>query len=224
VNAEQIMAVLDRVKALVEVVDDGARPDGSDVHEVAEGVVAGLARDELDVMAAWWLADEVRSERRARTYRAEREAERVAQATEQQRRAEHERANDPRRMTEAEYHTWVESTDEGRAHAERQQAEAEAHARIDEEFRREVDQVLADYAEHLRMEWTEELLASGFALPSGQVVTWGEATVAQHRQRAAMFASNAEANLRGAARHRHAVEALESAGASCLRELVEGAA
>jgi hypothetical protein len=213
-TTEEVMALLDRVKALVEVVDDGANPDGSDVHDVAERVVSGLPRGELDVMAAWWLADEVRAERRARTYRAERAAERAVPVVPKPRKV------NPRKLSPKRYAEWVKSTEEGREYDERRRRWEEEDRESDERFRAELRAIQQRYAAELRMEWTEELLSSGFALPNGEVVTWGEATVAEHRQRAAMFEANAEGNLRGAARHRHAVETLESAGVSCLQELV----
>jgi hypothetical protein len=80
------------------------------------------------------------------------------------------------------------------------------------------------YARHLRMEWTAELLATGFPLPDGTRTTWGAATVDQHRARVAMFEGQAVAAVESAARHRKAIDALHSSGASCLAELAERAA
>ena len=115
------------------------------------------------------------------------------------------------------------------AAAPRETPEQRRQERQEREERREQDwhersgmfyRLMKDLADNLHMEWTEELLASGFALPDGQVVTWGDATVAQHTQRAAMFQANVQANVEGAARHIHAITVLSEAGASCLRELV----
>jgi hypothetical protein len=55
-------------------------------------------------------------------------------------------------------------------------------------------------------------------------VTWGAATVAQHKERADMFMDNVAANMDGAARHNKAIRAIEEAGAKCLNEAVDGVA
>jgi hypothetical protein len=97
---------------------------------------------------------------------------------------------------------------------------ADRRAEIDRRLAESVQAAVAAYERSLRIEWTAELLESEFALGDGTRVTWGEATVEQHRARAEMFQNNAAANLEGAARHRKAIAALSEAGASSLGELV----
>lgn len=84
--------------------------------------------------------------------------------------------------------------------------------------------ITEDYARHLRMEWTAELLATGFPLPDGTRTTWGQATIEQHQARVAMFEGQALNAVEGAARHRKAIHALQATGARCLAEAAEAAA
>lgn len=70
------------------------------------------------------------------------------------------------------------------------------------------------------MEWTVELLDSEFAMPTGERVTWGRATAAQHAERVRMLQQNAVANMEASARHDAALLALAESGAMCLDELV----
>lgn len=87
-------------------------------------------------------------------------------------------------------------------------------------FHRGMTALLDGYAAHLRMEWTTELLASSFALGDGTSTTWGAATIAQHEQRIGMLTDHAGATLETAARHRAAVEAIRTAGAERLDQVV----
>lgn len=70
----------------------------------------------------------------------------------------------------------------------------------------------------IRIEWTEELLGSKFALGDGRKVAWGEATVHQHKERLRIFRDHAKTNLEGAARHQAAIDTLKETGAACLNE------
>jgi len=79
-----------------------------------------------------------------------------------------------------------------------------------------------DLTDGLRIKWTQELLASSFGMPDGTSVTWGEATIEQHQIRAAMFSSNAQANIEGAARHQKAIQDLAESGVPTLGELTFG--
>jgi hypothetical protein len=65
-----------------------------------------------------------------------------------------------------------------------------------------------------------KLLDSGFAL-DGDWVLWGDATPAQHRQRAEALRKLAAGTLATARRHEEAAELIEAAGATCLREVEE---
>lgn len=83
---------------------------------------------------------------------------------------------------------------------------------------------IAQYTAAIKMQWTADLLKSTFSLEGGAQVSWGEATAAQHRERLAMFSSQAELNLNGAARHSAAIAELAATGATCLNEVRERAA
>jgi hypothetical protein len=87
--------------------------------------------------------------------------------------------------------------------------------------RRETDKFLREYAAKVRLEVTAELLGTSFALGDGTSVTWGEATVDQHRQRVEMLSANAAGVVETAARHVAAVRMCEEAGVSCLAELTQ---
>ncbi len=195
----KLMDTLDTIQDLVAKVDAEAGP-GSDVHRVADEAVARLRRSQLNVMASMWLAEEVKAVRRARTQQVERAAEVERPSTRVSR-----------------------LTPEGEQHFKTLAAQEEQRAReSDARFHATIQRAMNTLAAQWKMEWTDELLASGFSLPDGEVVTWGEATIEQHEQRAAMFEMNAEANAKGAVRHRHAINVLHEAGATCLREVVAG--
>jgi hypothetical protein len=104
---------------------------------------------------------------------------------------------------------------------ERQQAEREqARGRkLTDLFRESVDIVIEEKAKEIGMEWTASLLTSTFALPSGQRVSWGQATREQHLERIEMLSHNAAANAEAATRHQIAVNSLDEAGAECLDKL-----
>jgi hypothetical protein len=78
---------------------------------------------------------------------------------------------------------------------------------------------IEEYATHIRLELTAELLGSEFALGDGRRVTWGDATVTDHDQRISMLIANASANAEAAARHRAAVMLIESLGVQSLGEI-----
>lgn len=79
---------------------------------------------------------------------------------------------------------------------------------------------LIDHIEQrTRIEVTQELLSSVFALGDNVRVTWGEATVAQHEQRITLLLKNAEGNIDTAKRHQAAVEMITEAGVDTLADL-----
>jgi hypothetical protein len=86
------------------------------------------------------------------------------------------------------------------------------------EMWRKVSEVVREYAEQIRLEVTEELLRSKFALGDGTELTWGGATVDQHRQRIELLQRNAVGTLETAARHQAAIRMLEEKNVSCLEE------
>jgi hypothetical protein len=82
--------------------------------------------------------------------------------------------------------------------------------------------IIKEYTAEIRMDWEAELLELSFAVDnSGRTVTWGAATVEQHRSRIEMLTSNALANTEAAARHQAAINDIEEAGATCLFGVVE---
>lgn len=83
-----------------------------------------------------------------------------------------------------------------------------------------INQLIDEFTATLRLEWTQELLESGFALGDGTTVTWGQATVAQHKQRITLLTNNAMGNLETASRHLAAVKEIESTQTMCLSEAV----
>lgn len=112
--------------------------------------------------------------------------------------------------------------------AEKASYKAELRARyaeIDAECQRELMESIRTATENfraaVRLELTEELLASSFALGDGTRVTWAEATVEQHQARVAMLQGMAAGTLETAARHEEAVAMLREAGAPCLGTLRE---
>lgn len=84
----------------------------------------------------------------------------------------------------------------------------------------EMRKITEKYKQELKMEWTEELLSTGFALPNGTIITWGAATVSQHQERVQMLTLNAHRNAEAAARHLKAIEAIEAASATTLAEVL----
>lgn len=79
-----------------------------------------------------------------------------------------------------------------------------------------VAEILSSYVEDLKVAWTDDLLDMSFALPNGQLVLWGQATVGHHEQRALMFSEFAVGNLQGAAMHLKAISDLRKSNAVCL--------
>lgn len=203
--------------------------------------VAKAKRHAVNFVAAAMVAGTIRGLRRERVRRLEQEAERAAWQEEvkerQRRQREHERwlqgLSKEARRTERER----ERDERFRANLKHgsmnkvnggaywdcecdvcvpvRQSEMEFERRRLEQIRNEVE----SFARELRIEWTQELLDSGFALPDGTVVLWGDATVSHHRARAEMLYGNVMANAKAAARHESAIGAIESAGVLTLRDL-----
>jgi hypothetical protein len=73
-------------------------------------------------------------------------------------------------------------------------------------------------AQQFELQITTKLLTSTFALGDGRLVTWGAATIPEHRQRMVLLQKNAAGNIETAARHAKAIELLEGAGVPCLNE------
>jgi len=92
-----------------------------------------------------------------------------------------------------------------------------------EELRRkQIYKLIYEVAAQTRLEVTTELLNTQIALGDGTMVTWGTATVEQHRQRIEMLAKNASGIVETAARHGSAIAMITDANATCLNELKDG--
>lgn len=118
---------------------------------------------------------------------------------------------------------WIERQQTPEAIEERRRSEEAYQQRlreIDERMWAEVRRTTERYAADLRMQWTQELLETGFALGDGRIVTWAAATVGDHQQRIDMLQRNAVGNLEAAARHQAAVAEIEAAGVPTLGDLV----
>lgn len=175
---------------------------GVDEFEAARQALTAQTTDVLRELAIAALVDTIRRRQRSGVLSIERDAERSRTAQESGGQTPEQRATFDRLVRDAE-----------ERHLAIQRAHAARMARIIDDFKREVF-----------VEWTAELLASDFAMPDGTRVTWGEATIEQHEERAAMFQRNAVANAEGAARHVQAVEQLKDSGALTLSDLVGVAA
>lgn len=82
-----------------------------------------------------------------------------------------------------------------------------------------VDKLIEEVRESTRLEVTEELMDALFALGDGTKVSWGDATIEQHRQRLAMLHGNLDGLAETAGRHARAIEMLEESGAHTLRQI-----
>lgn len=192
---------------ILEVKD--AIDQGNDPRAVAATLVAGLDGEIVHKLAVEFLVGKAADIAREESLRAERAAThgRVAAETPGAGR----RWQSPPRPEP--------TPEDPEREARRQERIAAEEAAIQRQMWDSISSAIGRYKDALRMEWTDELLASSFALADGTRVLWGEATVEQHRERVGMFTANAATNLQGAARHEAAIESLETAGAACLNEL-----
>lgn len=85
-------------------------------------------------------------------------------------------------------------------------------------------QAIDELTASIRLEVTEELLASSFALGDGRRVTWAEATVEDHETRIKLLQTNAVKNIETASKHQAAISMLEEANAPTLGALQQEAA
>lgn len=68
-------------------------------------------------------------------------------------------------------------------------------------------------------EAVRELVENGFALPDGRWVSWGDATIKDHKDRAGWMRKQSEGLLETAYRHDAAVALLKKLKATCLRDV-----
>lgn len=203
--------------------------------------IRAAARDELLARA---IADLVVSVRRSKVRALEQEAVleksrqdfagRVAEWEEQKRQRQASWVAHPAsapRNTRV-YKTWATTTDEGRVFEEqraREEADKAERARLyredpdayDERYgvgriMREFQASIEAIRTEAKLELTSELLGASFALGDGRSVTWGSATMDEHRQRIEMLGRNIEGNLDTMRVHEMAVELLRRSGADCL--------
>ena len=182
---------------------DASILDGMDEEEAARDVLVAQTTDVYRELAVAALVSMLR--RRARTRTLERE--RASESRREQQREQEESD----RLASPEWQEWKRKHD-----AEAEQAQREIKERMNATMR----QAIETFAQSVRMEWTAELLASGFILSNGSKVTWGDATVEQHEDRLTTFTRLAVANAEGAARHQQAIEALRESGAPTLAAMV----
>ncbi len=89
----------------------------------------------------------------------------------------------------------------------------------DKWFDERVVPLIGEMANMIKLEITEKLLKTKFALGDGEWVSWGAATVSQHQIRIEMLNKNTKANLEAAARHKVAIDKLKEARVPCLAKL-----
>jgi len=100
----------------------------------------------------------------------------------------------------------------------------ELEAKLDREFSEGLQKAVKAFSDAVRLEVTRELLETQFALGDGQVVTWGEATIEQHQQRADLLEKMAIGTAETSARHLAAIRMLSDAGVQKLELLPEALA
>lgn len=190
-------------KRRIELVIDAAIEDASsgvDVWTAARGALVAQQSDVYRELALAALVDTLERRLRSRALETERAAERDHRVAMAETVAAERSARNAR---------WAEQRAE---EDEKERARLSAilgHAR----------NAVSSMVHELKIEWTAELLDTVVALGDGTKVAWGEATYAQHDQRASMLERNGAVNLEAAARHRRAMEELEAAGAETLRQM-----
>ena len=194
----------DTIHTLAQRCYDLAVKQDRPTRDVAGDIVRAAPGRLVAALAVEYLVAAVSDAQRSATLEAER-------AATKRRRA----GGIPRAGTKERYE-WEASTPEGQEYAAAE--ERRFHA-----FVAEMAQATDRFVEAMRVEWTNELLDSSFALRDGSMVTWGDATVEQHEERRQMFVRNAAANVEGAARHEIALRELRASGAPSLRLMLSQA-
>lgn len=232
----QLRVGLHRLAAAVE----REHPDWP-LDRLAREVRRRMSAAERESYLLLLLREQLGGVRRARVREIEKHAEDVARRAENtERKAAWEREQQERRASwEREpwtaprnsraWKTWTRTTPEGQAHAARLESEREAEARrraeidavgVDVWYFREMERIMGNFRDAVRLELTAELLGAEFALGDGRSVTWGAATVAEHTQRIDLLMGNVRGNLETANRHRSAVAMIAEHGVSTLNDVV----
>lgn len=84
--------------------------------------------------------------------------------------------------------------------------------------------ILEGVPTHDQVQNRKDLVAGSFALGDGRRVSWGEATVEQHRERIAYLAKLRDGYNVTISQHESAIALIVKNGVSCLSECVEWAA
>lgn len=202
-------------RSLAEGIDDPGRVT------MAEAMRATLKLDSAtrDHLAATMLLEDARSLIRAHVRCAEKASESPTPAPDRPRKV------GSRDLYQGRYRHGSTAERDGAAirgcDCEHCQKAIEVDNRHHSDLMDKLSALVSSYADGLRMEWNEELLAASFAFNSkGETCTWGEATVAHHEDRIAMLQKATASTIETAAKHRKAVDAIRSAGASCLSDVV----
>jgi hypothetical protein len=204
----------DAVEALKTAIHDSTGVDDATAAKLSAELVNSLPDQERKAVLIAALLRDARHALRMETLSAERSAEILG--------SQH-------RTTAEE---WEEAAKVRRERYEERERRRAAEIEAGKELRRDLGipedssplaamaAAMKRYAAELKMEWTRELLQSAFALRDGSRVTWGAATIAEHRERIEIFVELADSNLKGAARHEAAITAIQRAGTTCLNEVV----
>lgn len=173
--------------------------------EAAALIASSASTEEREAWAARYLMDQHGELRRARRQSAERAARTW-------------RDKPPSRWTRADHEAFeaAPEDDEAKTYHRRMQ---DMDLRHRAELQSRMAEIFDGFRRQVRMEWTRDLLATTFALRDGAVVSWGEATVSQHEERAGMYAEQALSGLEGMAAHSQALDELKAAGVRTLNEL-----
>lgn len=217
--------VASQVKDFIdEMVERSAAVTLGDVEQF----VSSIGTEDLRSYTARQIRDRVGDERRMRRLLAEKRAERAqeearAKAAELSDLTNGWRSKTRSRWTKLDERMFEEAPDSDSDKA-RVLSWEERDRELIAERNQKLEGIIESYTAALRMDWTRELLSTSFGLADGTVTTWGEATLAQHEERAAMFTRQAQTGIEGAARHHKAIEALRESGSVTLNVLTAVAA
>lgn len=104
------------------------------------------------------------------------------------------------------------------------QAELDAElARIDARLWSNLNRLMEEFTTQVKAEWTAEMLAQPFMLAGG-VVTFGEATIEQHREGSLNAQAEGALALERAAQHEAALNELVASSAACLNDHIQSSA
>lgn len=87
------------------------------------------------------------------------------------------------------------------------------------ENKQDTDRFVEEIEQRIRIEVTEELLSTAFATGDGNRVTWGTATLDQHKDRLRMLKKHIQGTAETAAMHSAAIKMIQEAGVSTLAEV-----